>query len=61
MQRVRNIIDTMEEQAKVIYGEKKAAFLRGDDSIKHMVGEGKDIISTLRASISFEFLSDRPF
>ena len=50
VQRFREIIATCQQQARSIYEAKKAALLRGDESIKHQVGEGKDIISTLRKS-----------
>lgn len=52
LQRLRSIIETSDAQARNIYNDKKAALLRGDNSIKHQVGEGKDIISILRECAS---------
>ncbi|KAI0631342.1 cytochrome P450 [Trametes polyzona] len=46
-QRLRRIVLTMEEQAREIYTEKKAALQGGDDSVKHQLTEGKDIMSLM--------------
>lgn len=47
LQRLKNITDTLENTAKQILAEKKAALAEGDEALTRQVGEGKDIISVL--------------
>ncbi|KAI0717427.1 cytochrome P450 [Cerioporus squamosus] len=47
VRRLRNISDIMHERSVLILNEKKAALEKGDDALKHQVGEGRDIMSIL--------------
>ena len=47
VQRLRYISDVMYEQSVKIFDEKKAALKRGDEALKHEIGEGRDIMSIL--------------
>ena len=47
LQRLRDIIQTMDEQSKTIYNSKKAALEKGDEAVVHQMSEGKDIMSIL--------------
>lgn len=49
MRRMMAISDTMARRSLEIITEKKTALLKGDDALVHQVGEGKDIMSLLRA------------
>ena len=48
MQRLKEISDAMHARSVLIYNEKKAALEKGDDALKHQIGEGRDIMSILR-------------
>lgn len=52
VQRLREISDVMHERSVLIYNEKKAALEKGDESLKHQIGEGRDIMSILREYLS---------
>lgn len=39
--------NTMDEMSRNIFYEKKAALKKGDDSVVHQIGEGRDIMSIL--------------
>ncbi|OCH86572.1 cytochrome P450 [Obba rivulosa] len=47
LQKLKKISDTVAEQSKAIFYEKKAALERKDDIAMHQIGEGKDIMSVL--------------
>ncbi|KAI0328016.1 cytochrome P450 [Cubamyces sp. BRFM 1775] len=47
IQRMMEISDTMAQRSIEIINEKKAALLKGGDSLVHQIGEGKDIMSLL--------------
>ena len=49
---VMEIYDTMERRSREIIDEKTKALSRGDEDMVHQVGEGKDIMSVLRESVS---------
>lgn len=49
---VKSVADTIHEQANNIFRDKKAAIQAGDDAMIQEVGEGKDIMSILRKSMS---------
>ncbi|KAI0717432.1 cytochrome P450 [Cerioporus squamosus] len=52
IQRLKDISDIMHERSVLIFNEKKAALEKGDDALKHQVGEGRDIMSILlRANV----------
>ncbi|KAI0717428.1 cytochrome P450 [Cerioporus squamosus] len=52
IQRLKDISDIMHERSVHIFNEKKAALEKGDDALKHQVGEGRDIMSILlRANV----------
>ncbi|KAI0657157.1 cytochrome P450 [Cubamyces menziesii] len=52
-QRMKQISDAMYERSVRIINEKRAALERGDEALKHQIGEGKDIMSVLlRANMS---------
>ncbi|RPD79156.1 cytochrome P450 [Lentinus tigrinus ALCF2SS1-7] len=46
-QELRKISDTMHERSVRIFKEKKAALEKGDEALKHQIGEGRDIMSIL--------------
>lgn len=52
VQRFRKVVQTMQDQAKGIYEQKKAALAQGDKAVMHQIGEGKDIISVLSKPIA---------
>ncbi|KAJ2970021.1 hypothetical protein NUW54_g12828 [Trametes sanguinea] len=47
VQRMKDISDILHARSVLIFNEKKAALARGDESIKHQIGEGRDIMSIL--------------
>ena len=47
-----DISDTMAQRSQAIIDEKKAALEKGDEEVVQRVGEGKDIMSVLRESVS---------
>ncbi|KAL7285768.1 hypothetical protein ACG7TL_000877 [Trametes sanguinea] len=47
VQRMKDISDILHARSVLIFNEKKAALERGDESIKHQIGEGRDIMSIL--------------
>ncbi|EMD38349.1 hypothetical protein CERSUDRAFT_82603 [Gelatoporia subvermispora B] len=47
VQKVKYISDTVAEQSRAIFEEKKAALEHGNDAVVHQIGEGKDIMSVL--------------
>ncbi|KAH9945553.1 cytochrome P450 monooxygenase [Amylocystis lapponica] len=47
LQKVKNIVDTLDKKARTIYYAKKLAFEQGDEAVLRQVGEGKDIMSIL--------------
>ena len=47
VQRMKDFIDGMHNQAVAIYREKLEALARGDEAVSKQVGEGKDIMSIL--------------
>ncbi|KAI0746721.1 cytochrome P450 [Daedaleopsis nitida] len=47
VQRLREISDVMHQRSVLIYNEKKAALEKGDEALKHQIGEGRDIMSIL--------------
>lgn len=48
LQKLRDIIHTMDEQSRTIYNVKKAGLEKGDEAVVHQMSEGKDIMSILR-------------
>ena len=56
-QRMKQISDAMYERSVRIINQKRAALERGDEALKHQIGEGKDIMSVLRMS-RLIFVSD---
>ena len=48
VQKVKAIIDLMHGVACQIFEAKKAALVKGEETVVQQVGEGKDIISKLR-------------
>ncbi|KAI0333105.1 cytochrome P450 [Cubamyces sp. BRFM 1775] len=52
-QRMKQISDAMHDRSVRIINEKREALERGDEALKHQIGEGKDIMSVLlRANMS---------
>ncbi|CDO68425.1 hypothetical protein BN946_scf184707.g6 [Trametes cinnabarina] len=47
LRKMMHISDLMEQRSKEIITEKKMALMKGDDELKHNVGEGKDLMSIL--------------
>lgn len=52
LQTVKHVSDTMSERSQNIFHEKKVALNNGDEAVLRQVGEGRDIMSILRAIIS---------
>ena len=50
---LRRISDTLHERSVSIYREKKEALEKGDEALKHQIGEGRDIMSILRECNKF--------
>ena len=50
---LRRISDTLHERSVSIYREKKEALEKGDEALKHQIGEGRDIMSILRECNEF--------
>lgn len=50
---VRSVINTISSQSWSIYSDKKEALLKGDEELKHQVGQGKDLMSILCTSIVY--------
>ncbi|KAM5543449.1 hypothetical protein V8D89_002700 [Ganoderma adspersum] len=54
-QRLRRIVNTMYDRSIDIYNEKKAAIAKGDEGVKQLFREGKDLMSILlRANMAAE-------
>ncbi len=49
LKRILQIVNTMRTRSTQIFEAKKKALLAGDEALKHLVGEGRDLISVLRA------------
>ncbi|KAI0689235.1 cytochrome P450 [Cytidiella melzeri] len=47
VQKAIHVIDTLESTSRHVYHGKKAALEKGDETVVHQVGEGKDIMSIL--------------
>ena len=47
LQRMVEITDTLHERSVHIYNLKKDALEKGDEALKHQIGEGRDIMSIL--------------
>ncbi|KAI0662508.1 cytochrome P450 [Cubamyces menziesii] len=47
IQRLKDISDILHARSVLIFNEKKEALARGDDAVKHQIGEGRDIMSIL--------------
>ena len=51
LQRVREIVDTLDKTAREILHSKRVALEQGDEELAKMTGEGKDIMSVLRECV----------
>jgi hypothetical protein len=49
LKEICSIVDIMDETSMKVFEEKKRALSKGDNTVLHQVGEGKDIMSILRA------------
>ncbi len=47
LQKIRRIIDTMDDMSREIYNAKMAALREGEEAVVQQVSEGKDILSKL--------------
>ena len=47
VQRILHISRNIAQRSQEIINEKKMALMKGDDELKHKVGEGKDLMSIL--------------
>ena len=47
VQRMREISDIMHARSVLIYNQKKEALEKGDEALKHQIGEGRDIMRIL--------------
>ena len=43
MQEMRSIIEALSRKTREIYNEKRSALEKGDETVSHQIGEGKDI------------------
>ena len=48
IQELKRITDIMHGRSVQIFREKKALLEKGDDALRHQIGEGRDIMSILR-------------
>ena len=48
LQKIRRIVDTMDEMSHAIYNAKMDAFRKGEEAVVQQIGEGKDVMSILR-------------
>ena len=53
IQRIKGIVDTMDEHTRRIFFEKRAALEAGDIAVKEQVANGKDVMSILCKSFPF--------
>ncbi|KAH9851068.1 cytochrome P450 [Lenzites betulinus] len=60
IQRMKDISDILHARAVLIFNEKKAALARGDDAVKHQVGEGQDVMSILLKNNMYASAEDKP-
>lgn len=51
MRDIIQIVNTLRTRSAAIFAEKKRALLAGDEALKEQVGEGKDLMSILCASL----------
>ena len=49
IRRIKDINDKVHGRAREIFEIKKKAIESGDQELQHMIGEGKDVMSILRA------------
>ena len=55
LRRLKTVADIMFKSSSEIYRAKKEAYLRGgDEALQGQVGQGKDVMSVLRRSSSFD-------
>lgn len=54
LQKLKDIVNTMDSHSVAVYQKKKDALAKGDDA--EMFGEGKDIMSVLREHASRVYL-----
>ncbi|KAJ3555363.1 hypothetical protein NM688_g2618 [Phlebia brevispora] len=47
IQEIRRVVETLETNCKEVYESKMTALEKGDDTVTHQIGEGKDILSVL--------------
>ncbi|EED78841.1 predicted protein [Postia placenta Mad-698-R] len=59
VQRLKYVVDTMDEKCREIFREKKTALAKGDEATLRQVGEGKDIMSILIKANSAASKEDR--
>ena len=57
LQTVKEIVDTMDRQSRIVFAAKKRALEEGDDAVARQVGEGRDVLSILSACIFFSSVS----
>lgn len=50
VQQLKGLADFMDEQSKRVLSAKRSALQEGDEVVLQQIGEGKDIMSVLRAS-----------
>lgn len=50
VQKIREIVDIMDNTSRNILQKKKEAMEKGDEAVQSQVGRGKDIMSILRMS-----------
>ena len=49
-----HVVDTLDNGSQEVVKEKRAALEKGDEGVKRLVSQGKDILSALRESLSFK-------
>ena len=52
MQKLRKIVEEMDQHSRDIFYKKKAALEKGDEAVVQQIGEGRDIMSILSKATS---------
>ncbi len=52
IQKAKEVTDVVNKRSEELVNAKKAALAKGEKDVTHQVGEGKDVLSILRAYLS---------
>jgi hypothetical protein len=56
LKEICSIVDVMDETSMKVFEDKKRTLSKGDDAVLHQVGEGRDIVSIVRAFMKVSLL-----